>query len=483
MRSKVISRLMGLLIIFLACNMLPSLFWALYYSEPVWQDFVFSIVLFSGIGLLLVAYAGDQGSTSLFKKEALAIVTFSWIIAGLMGAFPFFTSGFIPHYYDAFFESVSGFTTTGASILTDVEVLPKGLLFWRSYTHWLGGMGIIVLFIALIPFVGASGKRMYQFEVPGPDVEGLKPKIQYTSMILWGIYVGISILIILALKLAGMPWFDSFCHTFGAIGTGGFSTKNASIGYYTSFWIHGIILIAMILAGTNFSIHYFFLKRKFSQVFKDMEFRAYYLIIIISSFWIAWILFTSHYFNNFWKSLLYSAFNSVSMMTSTGYATTDFDLWPVNTKILLFILLFVGGCGGSTTGGIKVVRFLILFKYSYNQIVKSYSPQRKYILRLGDKLIDRDVVKRTMIFFFLYVFLYMAGVLSVSCFNVDWITAFSSVAACFNTAGPGFSLVGPMVNYSFLHPVAKLILSFFMITGRLEIFALLVFFMPDFWRR
>ncbi|MBP7459954.1 MAG: TrkH family potassium uptake protein [Candidatus Delongbacteria bacterium] len=483
MRIKVISRLMGLLIIFLAWNMLPSMLWSIYYNEPVWRDFVFSIALFTGIGLAMIAFGHDQTNTSLYKKEALTIVTFSWLIAGLMGAFPFFTSGYIPHYVDAFFETISGFTTTGASILSDIEVLPKGLLFWRSYTHWLGGMGIIVLFLALIPFVGASGKRMYQFEVPGPDVEGLKPKIQSTSMILWGIYLGITVLILLLLRLAGMNWFDSFCHTFGAIGTGGFSTKNLSIGYYQNLWIHGIILLAIILAATNFSIHYYFIKRKFSLVFKDWEFRAYYTLMLGASLVIAWILFSQNIFSSFWKSWLYAAFNSISMMTSTGYATTDFDLWPVNVKIIIFILMFVGGCGGSTSGGIKIVRFLILFKYGYNQIVKSYSPQRKFILRLGDKLIDRDVVKRTMVFFFLYIVLYIVGVFCMSCFHVDWMTAFSSVAACFNTAGPGFSQVGPMVNYGFLHPAAKLILTFFMIAGRLEIFALLVFFIPDFWKR
>jgi len=483
MRYRVIARLLGLLIISIGLNMFGALAWTLYFGEDVWLHFVL-IIMFSilaGVGLIRLGKKTEY--TSLTRKEALATVGAGWIVAGLVGALPFSISGWIPHYYDAFFETVSGFTTTGASILTNIEALPKGLLFWRSYTHWLGGMGIIVLFVALFPLLGVSGKKMYQFEVPGPEVGGLQPKIQTSAFILWAIYVGISVVEIVALCLAGMPLYDAMCHTFGTMATGGFSTKNASIGHYASPAIHLIITLFMMIAGANFSLYYFLLKRKVSQVFQDTELRVYLLTIAGSTVVFTLVLYATQYFQSLGDSVVSSVFNVVSIMTTTGYGTTDTDAWPILLKVWLLILMFIGGCAGSTGGGIKVVRYIILAKYAYAQMITAYAPQRKYVMKLSGKPVGVPVVQRTVGFFFLYIALYAIGVLVISCYGYDWPVTISSVAACLNNIGPGFSLVGATGNYAFMEPFAKVFLSVYMVAGRLELFAIIIYFAPDFWKR
>jgi trk system potassium uptake protein TrkH len=396
---------------------------------------------------------------------------------------PFYISGNIPHYYDAFFETISGFTTTGASILTNIEAMPKGLLFWRSYTHWLGGMGIIVLFVALFPFLGVSGKKMYQFEVPGPDVGGLKPKIQSSAFILWVIYVGISVAETVALRLAGMPLYDAMCHTFGTMATGGFSTKNASIGFYTSPIIHIIIIVFMISAGANFSLYYLLLKKNARQVLRDRELQTYLAVIALSIVIFSVLLYTPEYYTSAFEAVVSSSFNAVSIMTTTGYATADTDTWPMLSKAWLLVLMFIGGCGGSTGGGIKVVRYLILIKYAYTQIITSYAPQRKIILKLSGRPVSQPVIDRTLSFFFLYLLIYGIGVLVIAGYGYDWPTTISSVAACLNNIGPGFSLVGATGNYAFMQPFAKVFLAVYMVAGRLELFALMIYVAPDFWKR
>ena len=483
MRFNIVIRLLGLLIISVALNMAGALAWALYFSEAAWRDIFQAMVLSVAIGGACMWLGRRSARASLSRKEAMLMVGLGWVVAGLIGALPFYIGGQIPHYYDAFFETVSGFTTTGASILTDIEAMPKGLLFWRSYTHWLGGMGIIVLFVAMFPFLGVSGKKMYQFEVPGPDVGGLQPKIQTSAFILWGIYVGISVLETLALKLAGMPLYDAMCHTFGTMATGGFSTKNTSIGFYDNPAIHIIITIFMIVAGANFTLYYFLLKKRFKQVSKDTELKTYLLIIAASTIIFTAVLFAKGVYTSFGKAALDSWFNIVSIMTTTGYGTTDTDAWPMLMKVWLLLLMFVGGCGGSTGGGIKVVRYVVLWRYTYTQIINSYSPQRKCVIRLSGKPVNQSLIDRILGFFFLYLLVYGLGVLVVAVYGYDWPTTISSVAACLNNIGPGFGLVGATGNYAFMHAFPKVVLSFLMIAGRLELFALLIWFAPDFWRR
>ncbi len=438
MRYKIIARLLGLLIVSIALNMVGAPVWSIYFSEPVWKDFLLTMGVAIAIGLGLIWLERKEAYTALSRREAMLTVSLGWFVAGLVGAFPFYFSDHIPHYYDAFFETISGFTTTGASILTNIEVLPKGLLFWRSYTHWLGGMGIIVLFVALFPVLGVSGKKMYQFEVPGPEVEGLKPKIQSSAFILWAIYVGISLAETISLRIAGMPLYDAMCHTFGTMATGGFSTKNASIGHYMSPVIHIIIIVFMISAGTNFTLYYFMLRKNFSQVLQDTELRTYLTVITGSILVFSILLYTQNYYHSIFDAVIRAEFNTVSIMATTGYATADTDIWPTLLKVWLLVLMFIRGCGGSTGGGIKVVRYVILLKYAYAQIITSYIPQRKFVVRLSQKPVNPPVIDRTLSFFFLYLFIYGIGVLVIGSYGYDWATTISSVAACLNNIGPGF---------------------------------------------
>jgi trk system potassium uptake protein TrkH len=324
---------------------------------------------------------------------------------------------------------------------------------------------------------------MYQFEVPGPDVGGLKPKIQSSAFILWAIYVGISLAETISLRLAGMPLYDSMCHTFGTMATGGFSTKNASIGFYTSPVIHIIIIVFMISAGANFSLYYFLLKKNVSQVLQDTEMKTYLLVIGISILIFAALLYNQEYYRSVFESTVAAGFNTVSIMTTTGYATADTDTWPMLTKVWLLILMFIGGCGGSTGGGIKVVRYVILFKYAYAQIITSYAPQRKYPVKLSGRPVSQPVIDRTLSFFFLYLIIYGIGVIVLAWYGYDWPTTISSVAACLNNIGPGFSLVGATGNYAFMAPFPKVFLAFYMVAGRLELFALMIYFAPDFWKK
>ena len=484
MRYTILFRLLGLLIVFLALNMFGAFAWAIYFAEPVWTSILLTIAVSSAIGLSLMALGKKKKTLmTISRKEAIFMVGLSWFVAGLVGALPFYVSGAIPGYADAYFETISGFTTTGSSILTDIEAMPKSLLFWRSYTHWLGGMGIIVLFVAVFPFLGVSGKKMYQYEVPGPEVEGLKPKIQTSAFILWAIYVGISGIETVALRIAGMTWFDAICHTFGTMATGGFSTKNTSIAYYTNPTIHIIIIIFMAIAGMNFTLYYYILRRNFSQVFHDSEWKTFLSIILISTLVFSGLLLYQDYYQSVFQAVVDSAFTVASVMTTTGYGTADFDTWPMVTKIWLLMLMFIGGCGGSTGGGIKVVRFVILFKYAYNQIITSYSPQRRFALKVSGKPVDPIIIDRTLGFFFLYITIYAVGVLVLACYGYDFATTVSSVAACLNNIGPGFTLVGPTQNFAFMTPFAKIFLAIYMVAGRLELFAVIIYFVPDFWKR
>lgn len=483
MRLLVIVRFIGLLVVSIAVNMIGALAWSAYYGEPEWKSFLIVIIGACVLGGLGFWQGQPQAIRTITRKEALVVVSVGWFIASLVGALPFYLSGVIPHFYDAFFETASGFTTTGASILTNVEALPKGMLFWRSYTHWLGGMGIVVLFVALFPFLGIAGKKMYQFEVPGIDTEGLRPKIQTSAFILWTIYIGLSGIETLLLVLAGMPLFDALCHTFGTMATGGFGTKNTSIAYYPNPMIHVIIIVFMVLAGMNFNLHYALWKRNFAQLLRDSEFKAYLLILTVSALSFASLLYVRNFYHSFLRAVLDSAFTVSSIMTTTGYVTADFETWPMVTKIWLILLMFVGGCGGSTGGGIKVARIVLLIRYAYWQLIGFYIPQRKSVLKLAHRPVNQAVIEDTLGFFFLYLAVYALGVLVIACYGYDWGTCISSVAACLNNIGPGFSLVGATGNYAFMAPVPKVFLSVYMIAGRLEVLAVLVLFVPDFWKR
>ncbi len=453
---------------------------------------------------------------SMLRKEALAIVGLGWFLAGILGALPFLFSGtqtstagpngssiVIPiGIADALFESISGFTTTGASVLTHLEAdsdpttpdIPRCILFWRSFTHWLGGMGIIVLFVAILRRLGAGGKALLRGEVPGPMSETVRPRVQQAAMMMWAIYVAISVLLAVILSVEGMSIFDALCHTFGTMATGGFSTRNASIGAFASGWIDWTIVIFMVLAGTNFSLYQLAISRhQLWRTFRrDTEFLVYVALLASATVFLT----ASVYFNTEAASPLESfraaAFQATSIMTTTGFATADFEQWSDFSKGLLMMLMFIGGCAGSTGGGLKVVRFILFAKIVRLEIEQAFRPNVVRPLRLAGVAIDRAQRHQVVVYFCLVLLIFLVSwmLLLVIQPGTPWqshesdrlIDTASAVAATLNNIGPGLGVFGPTNNYAFLAPQSKILLSVLMLLGRLELFAILVLFVPSFWR-
>ncbi len=463
--------------------MLFPLLWSIFYRERDFVPLLISlfITIVSGVVVYLL-FRKEKGD--IRRKEGMLIVSFSWICAAFFGALPYYFAD-VPgfnSFTDCFFESMSGFTTTGASILSDIEALPHGLLFWRSLTHWLGGMGIIVLFVAVLPLLGVGGKELFRSEVPGPAPEGLRPRIMHTARILWLIYSGLTVVEVICLKLAGMNFFDSLCHTFGTLATGGFSTKNSSIAYFDSPLIEGIITVFMILAGINFSLYFFALKGNLKSIIKDMEFRTYLFFIIIVSGLFTVYLFHVEIYSSFSESFRYSIFQVVSILTTTGYGSYDFELWPPVTRVLLVVLMFIGGCAGSTGGGMKVVRIMVIFKDGIREIRKSFQPRAVFTLKLGDRKVKDGTVSAIRGFFILFIVIFFLASVAMAGFGLEPLTAMTSVAATMGNIGPGLADIGPSLNYGFISFQGKLLLSFLMLIGRLELFTVLVLLTPFFWK-
>jgi trk system potassium uptake protein TrkH len=477
---KAVINILFALLIFLCVSLIIPAVIAFFYDEGDFSSFLITI-----IGTLVVGIPGyflTRHNTELHLKEGFLIVSSGWILFALIGALPFKISGFIPSYTDAFFETMSGFTTTGASILNNIEALPHGLLFWRSFTHWLGGMGIILLSLAILPLLGIGGMQLFKAEVPGPTPDKLTPRIKHTAELLWGVYVFISLVEAVLLKVAGMEWFDAFCHTFGTMATGGFSTKNASIGYYNSAMIDYIIVIFMIIAGMNFTLHYRALRGKPLLYFKDRETIFFLIVIVIAIIFIIMDVFPTTY-DNFFEGLQKSVFQVVSIITTTGYGTADYEQWRFSSHVILFILMFMGGCAGSTGGGMKIIRSLILLKFGLNEIKRLIHPQAVLPVRVGNMAISREIVTNVAGFFLLYISLFVIGIIVMSGLGLDFETSFGSVAATINNIGPGLGAVGPTDNYSQIPVFGKWFLSFLMLAGRLEVFTVLILFTPSFWRK
>ena len=477
---KAVINILFALLIFLCVSLIIPAVIAFFYDEGDFPSFLITI-----IGTLVVGIPGyflTRHNTELHLKEGFLIVSSGWILFALIGALPFKISGFIPSYTDAFFETMSGFTTTGASILNNIEALPHGLLFWRSFTHWLGGMGIILLSLAILPLLGIGGMQLFKAEVPGPTPDKLTPRIKHTAELLWGVYVFISLVEAVLLKVAGMEWFDAFCHTFGTMATGGFSTKNASIGYYNSAMIDYIIVIFMIIAGMNFTLHYRALRGKPLLYFKDRETIFFLIVIVIAIIFIIMDVFPTTY-DNFFEGLQKSVFQVVSIITTTGYGTADYEQWRFSSHVILFILMFMGGCAGSTGGGMKIIRSLILLKFGLNEIKRLIHPQAVLPVRVGNMAISREIVTNVAGFFLLYISLFVIGIIVMSGLGLDFETSFGSVAATINNIGPGLGAVGPTDNYSQIPVFGKWFLSFLMLAGRLEVFTVLILFTPSFWRK
>ncbi|MDX9872076.1 MAG: TrkH family potassium uptake protein [Clostridia bacterium] len=471
----------GMVLVITGISMLFPALWSLYYGDYDWPAFLWTGGVTVILGLTLYKVCGITGAFQ--AKEAFAAVVLSWVAAAGFGALPFLLSGTLPTFGSALFEAMSGFTTTGASVFSDVEILPHGVLFWRSFTHWLGGMGIIVLFVAVLSSLGVNALSMFKAESPGPVIEKITPRISATAKILWYIYIGMTIVLVVILYALGMPLFDSLCHAFGTVATGGFSIKNLSIGYYANPLIHWVIIAFMFLAGINFVLYYLALKGKDLRVFwKDGEFRLYARITLVFIAVIAvTLLWTTNYSSE--AALRHAAFQVVSIMTTTGYATADFDLWTTTAKAMLVILMFVGGCAGSTSGSIKVGRMLILLKQGYLELQRVLHPRSVTQIRINGKAVRPELVMNVQQFFFIYVFIAAVSVTVMSALGLDPVSAFTAVAATLGNVGPGLAEVGPMRNYALVPEAGKYYLSFLMLAGRLELYTLLVLFLPSFWRK
>lgn len=483
MNVKSISRTVGLILLITGIFQLFPLLIAVIDHEPRnILAYIESLCLILLVGSALLLFS--RGGNRMFSaQEGFAATGLSWIFMSAFGALPFFLSGQIPSYVDAFFEMVSGFTTTGASILTDVEALSRCNLFWRSFSHWLGGMGVLVFLLAVVPGArknGGTGIYLMRAESPGPSVDKLTPHLRQTAMILYGIYILLTALCIVCLLLGGMPVFDSFCIAFGTAGTGGFAIKNSSMGGY-SYFLQTVVTVFMFLFGVNFSLYYMLLLRKFKAVFKNEELRLYFGIAAGSIVLIA--INISRMYNTVCEAVHHAAFQVVSIMTTTGYGTVDFEQWPAFSKAILLSLMFIGASAGSTGGGLKVSRVLLLMKSIRRTIRKALHPRRVQPVYMDGRAVSEEVCDNVNAYLAIYcvILVLSFAVISVDGFSIG--TNFSAVASCFNNIGPGFELVGATQNFSIYSDLSKIILSLDMLLGRLEIFPLLLLLSPDTWSR
>lgn len=416
----------------------------------------------------------------LYAREGLVIVALMWVVYPIVGALPFWISGEIPNLIDAVFESVSGFTTTGSTILTDIEGLSRGMLFWRSLTHWVGGMGVLVLAIAILP---SNNDALYlmRAECAGPQVGKIVPKGKTTALYLYLIYGVLTAILIILLLAGGMPLFDSVCHAMGTAGTGGFSIKNSGIAFYNSQYIEGVLTAGMILFGVNFSLYYFILVKRFKEVWKNSEIKVYLAIMAAATILITINIFPMY--KSIGKCFRYAIFQVSSIMTSTGFGTADYNLWPVFSQTILITLMYIGACGGSTGGGFKVSRVIVLFKSAVKSIRKAIHPKSVNIVTAGEKTMDIETVHGVHAYLIIYILLIFASLLLVSINNTDFGTNFSAVTTCINNIGPGINRVGPTENFSFFSGLSKIVLSVDMLLGRLECLPIIILFSPKVWRK
>lgn len=478
MNYRIITYIVGWVFNLQAIFMVLPILTAVIYGEKDIFAFLTAIIICLVIGLPLTR---KKPSNKVFYiKDGCVAVALSWVVLSITGAIPFVLSGSIPHPIDAIFETVSGFTTTGASILAEVESLPKSILFWRSFTHWIGGMGVLVFLLSLLPLAGGYHMNLMRAESPGPSVSKLVPKVQSTAKILYGIYLGMTVLQIIFLLLGGVPLFDTLCITFGSAGTGGFGIKNDSLGSYSTY-CQVVTTIFIILFGVNFSAYYLILTKKFKAAFHIEEIRYYFGIILASIILIA--INTRHMFSGFAQAFQQSAFQVGSIITTTGYSTTDFNQWPALSKTILVLLMFIGACAGSTGGGIKVSRIILLLKAARKEFQLYLHPNAVKKIKMDQKTVPHETLRSTNIFLSVYLIIFCGSVLLISLDNFNLITNFTAVAATLNNIGPGLEIVGPMGNFSSFSYLSKSVLIFDMLAGRLEIFPLLLLFFKNTWKK
>lgn len=483
--------ILGAFIFFLGFALISPLIIALIYGEAIWNTFLYSAAIAFVVGGAL--YYFFKTDRELRIREGFLVVSLTWLFLSLVGALPFVISGILPSYTDAVFETMSGLTTTGATIMggttsdgfhnPQIETLPKSILFWRSLAHWLGGMGIIVLSLAILPLLGVGGMQLFQAESPGPTADKLTPRVQETAKLLWGIYVAFTATEFLLLWLhPSMDWFDSINHAFATLATGGFSTKNSSIAAFDSVYVDVIIIIFMFLAGINFAMHFRLLKGDAESFFNNRETRFYSLITLVS---IIVITLSLWFFDGYsiGSALRYGAFQAVAIITTTGFGTDNYELWYSFGAFFLFLLFFTGGCAGSTGGGPKMIRWMIIIRNSYREVKQIVHPKAILPIRIGEKTVDPNIQRTVLSFFMLYIFVFGLGALIMASMGYGMDSAIGASIACLGNIGPGWGEFGPTDNFAQIPYVGKWVLILLMMIGRLEIFTVLLLFTPTFWKQ
>ncbi|MDY3920416.1 MAG: TrkH family potassium uptake protein [Candidatus Limivivens sp.] len=477
MNYSMIAYMLGWVCCFAAGFMLLPILVAVIYRESSGYAFAAVAALCAVLGVLLILRKPKK--RNLAAKDGLVIVALCWIVLSIFGAIPFTLSGEIPFFVDALFETISGFTTTGASILPEVEALSHACLFWRSFTHWVGGMGVLVFILAILPLKGGSSMFLMRAESPGPSVSKLVPRMRTTAMILYGIYFALTVVEIILLLLGGMPLFDTLCSAFGTAGTGGFGVRSDSFAGYSAY-LQGVVAVFMVLFGVNFNLYYLCLQKKFKQALTSLELRAYLLIIALSTAVIAWTVIPK--FGSVGQAFHQAFFQVSSIITTTGFATADFNQWPALAKTILVTLMFIGACAGSTGGGIKVSRILIMLKGVRKELALIAHPRSVRKVQIDGRTVEHDVVRSVNSFMAIYFVIFVASVLVVSLDEKDLVTNFTAVAATLNNIGPGLEVVGPVGNFSSFSVLSKFVLMFDMLAGRLELLPMLVLFVPSTWK-
>ncbi len=476
---KMIAYVLGRIFLVEAALLLLPLATAVIYGENTVAVFLLTIALLTAVGLLLGIRTPKD--TTIFARDGLVVAALAWVLMSLFGALPFRLSGEIPHMVDAFFEVVSGFTTTGSSILTDIEAMSRGLLMWRSFTHWVGGVGVLVFAMAVLPLGDGRGMHLMRAEVPGVTVGKMSSKLRDSARINYAIYLGLTVAEIVLLLLGGMPLYDTLIHTFGSAGTGGFSHLAASVGAYDNVYYELVIGVFMLLFGVNFNLYYLVLLGRAREAVRSEEMRVYFGVVAVAVAAIA-VNITSLY-GSAWQALRHAFFQVASIITTTGFATQNFDLWPNFSRTVLVMLMFFGACTGSTGGGLKIARIVILFKASIRDLQKALHPRAVTSVRFEGKALDTKTLNSVHVYLTLYILLFAGSVLLLSLEHFDLVTTFTAVTACLNNIGPGLAMVGPTGNFAHFSHLGKLLLSFDMLAGRLELFPMLVLFAPPAWRR
>ena len=483
MKIKTVAAVLSVICLVVSAAMIPSMCIAMFDGTNDALSFGISMLAGIGVSVLLRVFSGKKTleGLSMGIREGVGVTGFSWIIASAIGALPYWLNG--AGYTDAFFEAVSGFTTTGATIMKDIEALPRGILLWRSLTHWMGGMGIIVLSLAVLPFLGVTGMEMYKAEVPGITAEKVTPRLHQTAIYLWGVYVFLTLSECVFLMFGGMSLFDAFCHSCSTIATGGFSTKNNSIAYFTSPYIQWVITIFMFLSGVNFSLYFLLPAKKFREIFRDEEFIAYTGLTVFSALALTFALYAAGMFRGLEATLRTTFFHVATVMTTTGFIIDDYNLWPEFCRFLIVILMFVGASGGSTGGGCKVSRFIILGRKLKAEIWKLLHPRAVITARFNGEPIARSTMDSAEAFFVLYMLILSVSTLITAAFGIEVLTAFTGVLTCLSNVGPGLNLLGPVENFAWLPGAVKWLFSFCMLAGRLELFAVFLLFVPGTYRK